>query len=485
MFRKKGIDMKKIFIKGLIFVIVLSLFVPTAHAATLEYTLIPSTVNMDASQTGSFKIEYEPDGLPFAGVDCDLLLPTGVEITGVTYSIPTGGEFIGTSVGSGITNFSKSASSNIYTGQVTCTVSLKYSGTGTAPSEISIAQVRIIRFPTIGDPFAVSLSPAAGANKVSVVPYAGAATPDSTYLSSLTVSPGTLSPAFSPDEFAYVVEVGNNVTSIDVNATAKYPATTTVEITGGTSLIVGNNTITVAVKANAGEASSTYSILVTRLGSGTTSLPGNPSQNDPDGSTTLPDPDPPLAPPPAPLFPFTDVQEGNWFYDDVFFMWENNLMNGTSDTLFSPNSPLTRGMVVTVLYRMENEPDVADLNMPFPDVAAGQWYTDAVKWAAENEIVLGHSNGQFAPNDNVTREQLATILHRYQKFAEQIPPNVAEAREFTDLSSISEYAKESVNALVMQDVIRGRDSGSFDPRGNATRAEFAAMLHRYLLAIEE
>ena len=110
------------------------------------------------------------------------------------------------------------------------------------------------------------------------------------------------------------------------------------------------------------------------------------------------------------VFPFTDVKDGDWFYDNVLYMWKNNLMNGISETLFDPQGLVTRGMVVTVLYRMEDEPDTTSLNNPFEDVSAGLYYTDAVTWAAENEIVRGYGDGKFGPTDNVTREQLATIL---------------------------------------------------------------------------
>ena len=160
-------------------------------------------------------------------------------------------------------------------------------------------------------------------------------------------------------------------------------------------------------------------------------------------------------------------------------------MNGTSATLFSPGMTLTRGMVVTVLYRIESEPDVAELDNPFPDVAAGQYYSNAVKWAADKKLVLGYEDGTYRPDRNVTREEFAAILYRYEQYTEKIPTDIADERVFADAGSISEYAKEPVNALVMQGIINGKENNRFDPKGNATRAEFAAMLHRYLEAIEE
>ena len=222
-----------------------------------------------------------------------------------------------------------------------------------------------------------------------------------------------------------------------------------------------------------------------------TSITGGGSTGDGGGSAPAPTPTPIPAeeieeegPPLGAAFPFTDVLTSNWFYGDVYYMWEHELMNGTAATLFSPNDLVKRGMVVTVLYRMEGEPDVSGLENPFGDVADGMYYTEAVIWAASKGIVRGYSETQYGPNDNVTREQLAAILFRYQEFADKIPPDVNEPIEFDDESSISEYALEPVGTLVTQGVINGKDNNMFDPKGNATRAEFAAMLHRYLLAIE-
>jgi hypothetical protein len=211
----------------------------------------------------------------------------------------------------------------------------------------------------------------------------------------------------------------------------------------------------------------------------TPSTPNTPNTPSNTGGASIDDPETPL----AGLFPFTDVAESDWFYGDVYYMWENGLMNGTSDTLFSPGRTLTRGMVVTVLYRMESEPGVDGLGTPFPDVAEGVWYTDAIKWAADKKIVLGYGDGHFGPDDDITREQMAAILYRYQQLAEEAPPDAVEEITFADAGDISDYAKEPVKALVMQGIINGKPNNRFDPKGNATRAEFAAMLHRYAAAL--
>jgi len=186
---------------------------------------------------------------------------------------------------------------------------------------------------------------------------------------------------------------------------------------------------------------------------------------------------------PDPVFPFTDVIDSDWYYGDVYYMWENKLMNGTESTLFSPNISLTRGTVVTVLYRMESEPGVSSSDKPFQDVENGLWYTDAIKWAADKEIVLGYGDGNFGPEDKITREQMATILYRFEQYTKETPPDTVEEIAFTDADDVSEYAKGSVNALVKQGIINGRTDNSFDPKGNATRAEYSAVLHRYLVAI--
>jgi len=161
-------------------------------------------------------------------------------------------------------------------------------------------------------------------------------------------------------------------------------------------------------------------------------------------------------------------------------MWENKLMNGTSDTLFSPYASLTRAMVVTVLYRMDGSPDVSDLDMPFTDVAGGLWYYDAIKWAASNGIALGIGEGIFLPGNNVTREQLAAFICRYAEYTETELPAATEYADFADQADISDYAVGYVKALYTAKIVQGKENNRFDPKGFANRAEFAAVLHRYL-----
>jgi uncharacterized repeat protein (TIGR02543 family) len=184
--------------------------------------------------------------------------------------------------------------------------------------------------------------------------------------------------------------------------------------------------------------------------------------------------------------PFTDVKPGDWFYGDVEYVFTNGLMVGTSTDpmLFSPNATLTRGMVVTVLWRLAGSPVLDGAVNQFTDVMDGLWYSDAVMWAAANGIVSGYGNGLFGPEDNITREQMAVIIINYQKFSGKIPPDIVMDREFSDWNDISDWAKDAVNRLTIQGIISGKPGNLFDPQGETTRAEFAAVLHRFLEIVE-
>jgi len=216
--------------------------------------------------------------------------------------------------------------------------------------------------------------------------------------------------------------------------------------------------------------------------------PGGGSSESPGTDITEPDPgEVEVSVPITPLapgldLPFTDVLETHWFYRDVYYMWEHNLMNGTSDTLFmmfSPFEPLTRGMVVTVMYRIEKEPSVSALVMPFTDVGV-IWYYDAIKWAADKGIALGFDDGTFHPDENVTREQMAAFISRYANYTGAEIPVSIEYAGFADQATISDWAVDAVRALYRAEIIRGKEDNRFDPRGYANRAEFAAVLHRFL-----
>lgn len=178
--------------------------------------------------------------------------------------------------------------------------------------------------------------------------------------------------------------------------------------------------------------------------------------------------------------PFTDVKEDNWFYGDVEYVSENGLMNGVEETLFAPNEKLTRGMLVTVLYRKEGEPAV-NKSIPFSDVDMNAYYANAVIWAQQNGIVKGVEETLFAPNAYITREQLATIIYRYAKFKEKAPVGAWAIRlDYSDLEEISEYALEAVMYCTKDGIMQGREGKCFAPADNATRAETAAILHRFI-----
>ncbi len=183
----------------------------------------------------------------------------------------------------------------------------------------------------------------------------------------------------------------------------------------------------------------------------------------------------------APL-PFHDVTEGDWFYDAVRYAYETGLMDGVGDNLFAPNSQTTRAQLVTILYRLAGEPEPGG-DSGFSDVAAGTWYTDAVAWAAQNGIVNGVSDTEFAPGEDITREQLAAILYRYAACQGYDVSQRADLSGFGDASSISDYAQEALSWAHAQGLVLGFEDGSLRPQGTASRAQIAAVLMRFLAAV--
>lgn len=177
--------------------------------------------------------------------------------------------------------------------------------------------------------------------------------------------------------------------------------------------------------------------------------------------------------------PFVDVEGGDWFYDAVYYAYTNGLMDGVSTTQFAPNSNLTRGMVVTILYRLEGEPRVTG-SSGFTDVASGAWYADAVTWAAANGIVNGVSDTEFAPNTDITREQLAAILFRYAEYKGYNVSGRDSLTGYTDRGSISAYALDAMRWAVDEGLITGMTDTTIEPQGTATRAQCAAMLMRFI-----
>ena len=179
----------------------------------------------------------------------------------------------------------------------------------------------------------------------------------------------------------------------------------------------------------------------------------------------------------APL-PFHDVTEGDWFYDAVRCAYENSLMDGVGDNLFAPNSQTTRAQLVTILYRLAGEPEPGG-DSGFSDVAAGTWYTDAVVWAAENGIVNGTTDATFAPGEDITREQLVTVLYRYAESKGYDVSASADLSGYPDADQIQSYAAESVAWAVAEGLIQGFEDNTLRPAGNATRAQIATILMRF------
>ena len=176
--------------------------------------------------------------------------------------------------------------------------------------------------------------------------------------------------------------------------------------------------------------------------------------------------------------PFTDVKADDWFYEAVKYAYDNKLMDGTSSTTFAPLMTTNRAMIVTILWRLEGSP-VVNYAMNFSDVESGVWYTEAVRWAAAEGIVKGYSDTVFAPNDTVTREQLATILYRYAEYKEYDVSAKGDLTTFADGSTVSTWAADGMTWAVGAELITGKDGGKLDPTGTATRAEVATILMRF------
>jgi len=177
---------------------------------------------------------------------------------------------------------------------------------------------------------------------------------------------------------------------------------------------------------------------------------------------------------------FLDVKADDWFYGDVNYVFENGFMTGNDKNMFNPGETLTWAAFLTVLYRFDGSSDVTGLDSTFDKVYGNAWYKDAVKWAAAKGIGSGFEDGVFNPVDIlVTREQMAAAILRYMTHAGIVLPVDLEYRYFADENQISDYAKGAIQTLNKLDIIRGNANGMINPKGSATRAEFAAMLHRF------
>ena len=185
----------------------------------------------------------------------------------------------------------------------------------------------------------------------------------------------------------------------------------------------------------------------------------------------------------TPTLPFTDVKSGDWFYEAVQYVYDKGMMTGVSADRFAPASTTTRGMIVTILYRLENEPAVSG-GSAFTDVESGAWYADAVAWAAANDIVNGTSATTFAPNSPITREQMATMLYRFAQYKGMDVVTLQEhLTGYPDGDQVSDYAIPAMNWAVGQGLIAGMENGTLVPQGSATRAQVATILMRFCESI--
>lgn len=178
---------------------------------------------------------------------------------------------------------------------------------------------------------------------------------------------------------------------------------------------------------------------------------------------------------------FADVAADAWYADAVQYVYENGMMSGTSETTFSPDVTTTRGMIVTILYRLEGSPDLSNENLgyPYADVDANAYYADAVYWARQNGIVSGMSAEQFAPNNAITREQMAAILYRYAQFKGYDVSAKADLSVYTDAAQVSTYATDAMAWANGAQLITGTSQATLTPAGNATRAQVATILMRF------
>ena len=208
--------------------------------------------------------------------------------------------------------------------------------------------------------------------------------------------------------------------------------------------------------------------------------PPGPSQTGTPPDTEPPDATDPVAPgdPPDYNNPYTDVALDDWFYEAVRYATEQGLVNGVGNNKFSPNTPTTRAMFATVLYRLAGQPGVTGQSI-FTDVEDGQWYSDAIQWANENGIIFGYGGGRFGPDDIITREQAVTLLYRYSEKIDRNTSDQADLSKYTDAFQILDWALSAMRWAVGAGIVYGRSPTTLVPQGQMTRAEVVGILQNY------
>jgi len=184
--------------------------------------------------------------------------------------------------------------------------------------------------------------------------------------------------------------------------------------------------------------------------------------------------------------PFKDISEDDWFYEYIMYVYTHGYMSGISEDEFAPGVEITRGMIVTILYNIAGRPDASDLENPFEDVDGSEWYADPIKWAYANDIISGYGDGNFGPENEITRQDLLTILMNYVKIEGIELSIIRDYEEFIDEEKIAEYSKEAIEAFFMAGIVNGYPNadgaslGEFKPHGFATRAEAATIIKRLM-----
>jgi hypothetical protein len=179
---------------------------------------------------------------------------------------------------------------------------------------------------------------------------------------------------------------------------------------------------------------------------------------------------------PCPSEPYTDLDTSKWYHEAVDYVLNKGIMEGYSDDIFAPNTALTRAQMAMILYRIAGKPEVSETESPFTDVPENKWYTEAVIWAASAGIVEGFGDDTFRPDDNISRQDLVLMIWRY----ENKPAATQTSLDFPDAAQVSSYAEAALLWAGETGIVQGDDYGKLNPKNNATRAEAATMIMRYL-----